>query len=308
MSHPPLNVQRALDDASDRFAIQVRHPAALEGARQTGFVWTRQPGVVCLAMSRDYLGQAQQNPDVRAIVVPPAVAGHCVDQTKTLIVCDRADELFHHLHLSQAPCADTAQDRLEIDDTADVDASALLRGHVRIGAGARIGPGVVISGPASVGRDASIEARAVIGCDGLYAKTVLGVRRHMPHFGGVEIGDSSRILAGAVVVRSAIHGEVTRVGAGACVGVLSNIGHDTTIGDGATISSNVVVAGRSTVGAHAWIGASATISNMVDIGERAEVRLGAVVLQDVPPGGDVSGNFARSHAANMRRFLEDIRK
>jgi len=152
---------------------------------------------------------------------------HCVDETKALIVCDRADELFHHLHLSQDPFADTTQDRFEIDDTAEVDASALLRGHVRIGAGARIGPGVVISGPASVGRDASIEARAVVGCDGLYAKTVLGVRRHMPHFGGVEIGDSSRILAGAVVVRSAIHGEVTRVGAGACVGVLSNIGHDT---------------------------------------------------------------------------------
>jgi len=308
MSHSPLNLQRVLDDAPSQFAIQVRHSAGLEGTRQTGFVWTRQPGVVCLAMTRDYLAQAQRNPDVRAIVAPSSVADRSVDDTKALIVCDRADELFHHLHLSQAPAADMTRDRLEIDDTANVDASALLRGHVRIGAGARIGPGVVISGPAWVGREASIEARAVIGCDGLYAKTVLGVRRHMPHFGGVEIGDSSRILAGAVVVRSAIHGEVTRIGADACVGVLSNIGHDTTIGDGATISSNVVVAGRSTVGAHAWIGASATISNMVDIGERAEVRLGAVVLQDVPAGGDVSGNFARSHAANMRRFLEDIRK
>jgi acyl-[acyl carrier protein]--UDP-N-acetylglucosamine O-acyltransferase len=308
MPHPPLNVQRALDEASGRFEIQIRHTAALGSARQTGFVWTRQPGVVCLAMTRAYLAQALRNPDVSAIVAPASVADRTNDDTKSLVVCDRADELFHYLHLAQAPVADMAQDRFEIDDTAVVDASALLRGHVRIAAGARIGPGVVISGPASVGRDASIEARAVIGCDGLYAKTVLGVRRHMPHFGGVEIGDSSRILAGAVVVRSAIHGEVTRVGAGACVGVLSNIGHDATIGDGATISSNVVVAGRSTVGAQAWIGASATISNMVDVGERAEVRLGAVVLQDVPPGGDVSGNFARSHAANMRRFLEDIRK
>lgn len=308
MSDPPLNLQRALDEASGQFAIQVRHPATVAGARQSGFVWTRQPGVVCLAMSRAYLAQAQRNPDVSAIVAPPSVADRTDDDTKALIVCDRADELFHHLHLTQAPFADLAQDRFEVDDTAQVDASAVLRGRVRIGAGARIGPGVVISGPARVDRDASIEARAVIGCDGLYAKTVLGVRRHMPHFGGVVIGEFARILAGAVVVRSAIHGESTRIGASACVGVLSNIGHDVTVGDGATISSNVVVAGRATVGAHAWIGASATISNMVDIGERAEVRLGAVVLQDVPPGGDVSGNFARSHAANMRRFLEETRK
>jgi UDP-3-O-[3-hydroxymyristoyl] glucosamine N-acyltransferase len=81
-----------------------------------------------------------------------------------------------------------------------------------------------------------------------------------------------------------------------------------TVGEGATISSNVVVAGRARIGAQAWIGASATISNMVSIGERAEVRVGAVVLQDVPAGGDVSGNFARPHAANLRRFLEEVRK
>ena len=129
MSHPPLNVQRALDDASGRFAIQVRHPAALEGARQTGFVWTRQPGVVCLAMSRDYLGQAQRNPDVSAIIAPPAVADHCVDATKALIVCDRADELFHHLHLSQARLPTRRRTRSRSTTRREVDASAVLRGR-----------------------------------------------------------------------------------------------------------------------------------------------------------------------------------
>ena len=43
---------------------------------------------------------------------------------------------------------------------------------------------------------------------------------------------------------------------------------------------------------------------MVRIGEGAEVRLGAVVIRDVPDGGDVSGNFARGHAGNMKRYLK----
>jgi UDP-3-O-[3-hydroxymyristoyl] glucosamine N-acyltransferase len=308
MPHPPLRLDRALDAATAGFDIQLRGHAALAGARQTGFVWTRQPGVVCLAMTRAYLEQALANPDARAIIAPPAVAAHCAATDKALLACERADELFHHLHLSQLADSDAGEDRFDIDPEARVDASAVLRGRVRIEAGARVGPGVVISGPVLVGRDASIEARAVIGCEGLYMKTVLGVRRNMPHFGGVILGASSRVLAGAVVVRSAIHGESTSLGSGACVGVLSNIGHDVTVGEGATISSNVVVAGRARIGAQAWIGASATISNMVSIGERAEVRVGAVVLQDVPAGGDVSGNFARPHAANLRRFLEEVRK
>ena len=84
-------------------------------------------------------------------------------------------------------------------------------------------------------------------------------------------------------------------------------GHDVEVGDGATISSNVVVAGRARIGARAWIGASATISNAVCIGDGAEVRLGSVVIQDVADGGDVSGNFARGHAGNMKRYLKELR-
>jgi UDP-3-O-[3-hydroxymyristoyl] glucosamine N-acyltransferase len=188
-----------------------------------------------------------------------------------------------------------------------VDASAVLRGNVRIGAGSSIGPRVVVEGPVRIGIGVRVEAGAIIGCDGLYAKNVAGERLHIPHFGGVDLGDHAYVHAGAVVVRSAIHGEATRIGRAAHLGVMCNIGHDVDVGDGATISSNVVVAGRARIGARAWVGASATISNMVRIGDDAEVRIGAVVIRDVPDGGDVSGNFARGHAGNMKRYLKDLR-
>lgn len=277
---------------------------ALERARQTGFVWTQQPGVICLAADKRYLAMALDNPSVVAVIVPIPLAG-ADPHGRALIVAERPDELYHHLHATQR-FSEPAQEP-EVDPTASVDASAVLRGGVRIGAGSSIGPRVVLDGPVRIGANVRIEAGAILGCDGLYAKQVGGKRLHIPHFGGVDVADDAYVHAGAVIVRSAVRGEATRIGRGAHVGVLSNIGHDVEVGEGATISSNVVVAGRARIGARAWVGASATISNMLDIGDGAEVRIGAVVIQDVPGGGDVSGNFARGHAGNMKRYLKDLR-
>jgi UDP-3-O-[3-hydroxymyristoyl] glucosamine N-acyltransferase len=290
-------------------AFGIREPdadarQALGRALQTGFVWTRRQGVVCLAADKRYLAMALDNPSVVAVIVPTALAG-ADPRGRALVVAERPDELYHHLHAAQRFAESVAKP--EIDPSASVDASAVLRGDVRIGAGSGIGPRVVLDGPVRIGANVRIEAGAILGCEGLYAKRVAGMRMHVPHFGGVDVGDGAYVHAGAIVVRSAIHGEATRIGRGAHVGVLSNIGHDVDLGEDATVSSNVVVAGRARIGARAWIGASATISNMVRIGDDAEVRIGAVVIQDVPGGGDVSGNFARGHAGNMKRYLKDLR-
>ncbi|MFL6591193.1 MAG: hypothetical protein ACJ8GK_00590 [Luteimonas sp.] len=306
MARPLLDMPKLLDERGPELGVvEVRNAAALSRVAQTGFAWTRQPGVVCLATNRRYFDIARANPDVVAVIVPPDVAPYADGFGKILVVSTIADELYHFLHASQQP-AET-DDAPQVDASACLDATAVLRGAVSIGPGARIGPRVVISGPATIGRDVRIDAGAIVGCDGLYAKQVLGTRLNMPHFGGVEVEAGAYIHAGAVVVRSAVLGESTRIGRGAHVGVLSNVGHDVEIGESATISSNCVLAGRARIGARAWIGASATVSNRVQVGEGAEVRIGAVVVQDVPAGGRVSGNFAMPHARNLKRFLRDSR-
>lgn len=292
-----------LKQLGEEFGIlEVRNADALEETRQTGFAWTRQEGVVCLAMNRDYFAQAAGNPCARAIIAPASAIGSGPLLDKAVIVSDRAEELYLHLHAMQMPGADAATP--EIDGSAVVDAAAVLRGNVRIEAGARIGPLAVITGPTVVRAGACIDAGAIVGCDGLYAKTIRGERLHIPHFGGVEIGEQAYIHAGAVIARSAIRGEATRIGKGAHIGVKANVGHDAEIGEAATLSSHCVIAGRARIGAHAWIGASATVSNAVRVGEHARVRLGAVVIRDVPERGDVSGNFAVEHARTLRDYLK----
>ena len=178
--------------------------------------------------------------------------------------------------------------------------------QVRVGAGSSIGPRVVVDGPVSIGAGVRIEAGAILGCDGLYAKVVAGGRLHMPHFGGVDVGDDAFIHAGAVVVRSAIRGEATASGAtrtSACCATSATMPKSAQ-------APRFQQRGRRRprrIGARAWIGASATISNMVRVGDRADVRIGRWVIRDVPDGGDVSNNFARGHTGNMKRYLKELR-
>ncbi|WP_424682108.1 DapH/DapD/GlmU-related protein [Frateuria sp. YIM B11624] len=302
----PESLEAMLERVAAEFRIaRITRPELLRSARQTGFVWTRQPGVVCLAANRHYLSLARANPDVAVVVTSEEVARRDFEAaTPCLIVCDRPDELYLWMHLHQQTPTGTASP--QIDPTATVDASAVLHGDVRIEADAWIGPRVVISGPAVLGRGVHVEAGAIIGCDGLYAKDVAGRRRHIPHYGGVAIGADAFIHAGAVIVRSAIAGEATSIGPETHVGVMANVGHDVQVGARTTISSNVVIAGRARVGADVWIGASATLSNAVSVGDRAKIRIGSVVVRDVAAGADVSsGNFAIDHAQAMRAYTRE---
>lgn len=299
----PDRLDALLERNATEFGIKrITRPELLDSARQTAFVWTRQPGVVCLAANRHYLSLAFANPDVVVVITGEDVVRRESDRaTPCLVVCDRPDELYLHLHLLQQVSSDTPEP--QVDASAAVDASAVLRGDVTVGAGAWIGPRAVISGPATIGPGAHVEAGAIIGCEGLYAKEVSGSRCHIPHYGGVVIGAGAFIHAGAVIVRSAIAGEATSIGPQAHVGVMANIGHDVQLGARTTISSNVVVAGRARIGSDVWIGASATVSNGVSIGDRAKVRIGSVVIRDVACDADVSsGNFALDHAQAMRAY------
>ena len=304
----PEPLHHILERASARFGItRMTAVERLDAARQTGFVWTRQPGVVCQAANRQYLAQALANPDVAAVITTEEVSGPTEPPShQCMICCARPDELFHFLHLHQT--IEPAHDALTQHPTARVDPSALLRGEVTVGAGACIGPRVVVAGPAHIGAGVHIEAGAIIGCEGLYAKEIDGIRQHIPHFGAVRVGDGAYIHANAVIARSAIRGEATTIGERAHVGILANVGHDAWIGHDATISSHVVIAGRARIGAHSWIGASAAISNALTVGDHAKVRIGAIVVRDVPSHGDVSGNFAVDHMRTMRAFTRELRR
>ena len=282
----------------------------LSSATRTAFTWSRHPGTVCLAVNKKYFAEAATNPNVVAIVcMRNAVTDAGGD--KALIVADKADELFYAIH-NLALHVHTGGGGLlvhgHIDPSARIADNANIGPEVSIGANTVVGDGALITGPVHVGRDCTIHPRATIGTDGLFSKGIAGKKVHVRHFGGVMIGDGSVVHTAANIARSANHLEYTHVGNEVHVGIHVNIGHDCVIGDRTEISGMSLIAGRTEIGEGCWIGASAVISNALHIGKRCKIRLGSVVIDDLPDDADVSGNFAVSHTARLKQHLAGKQK
>jgi UDP-3-O-[3-hydroxymyristoyl] glucosamine N-acyltransferase len=123
------------------------------------------------------------------------------------------------------------------------------------------------------------------------------------HAGGVQIGDGSLILAGAVIAKS-LFPAFTTIGKRCQIGIMANVGHGVLVEDDVVISGNSVIAGRTRLGRKVWVGASVSIAQGLKIGSEAQIKMGSVVINDVAAGQVVSGNFAVPHKASMRNFFK----
>ena len=288
--------------------VEILNPEHLAAARATAFTWSTQPGRVCLGLNRRYFDEAAANPNI-IVIVAPKVAMSTPPAGKAVIVAEQASELFYTIHnaaIHEYTGAKPAKG--VIHPEARIAKSAIIGPEVSIGAGSEVREGALLTGPVTVGANCVIHPHATLGTDGLFAKVIKGSKVQVRHFGGVVIGDHSVIHTAANVARSVNYGDATRIGREVHIGLHVNVGHDCDIGDRTDISGLSLIAGRVEIGADCWVGASAVISNPCIIGKGSKVRIGSVVIDDLPPGSDVSGNFATSHVARLKEHLAGKRK
>lgn len=265
---------------------------------------TTKSSAIAFCEDLENLHRAIRNPNVSAILVRrcdldrvgalPAVGTAVVESPRVVywqafVSLIKRGLLFPDMEFGRGsgcrihPSASVSK-KVWLGDGVTIEAHASISDYCIVGAGSHIGPG------------------ARIGADGLQSVNVEERKLFIDHAGGVRLGERVIVLANAVVSR-AVHPVFTTVGDDTHVSLLSSIGHQSEVGKRCSIAGNCLIGGSTSLGDDVLIGPSVTIKDGIRIGDSARIRLGSVVIEDVPKGGDVSGNFAINHLTNLRSHV-----
>lgn len=265
---------------------------------------TTTAGSLVYCQNLHYLQKAAENMHISAIICPPSLSGELAGSLMAVIAADDPRRQFFDLYLRlRASGTILPQMDFGIGQDCRVHPSAIISSKSWIGNRVVVGANTVIEEYCRIGDDVEIGPNVVIGAEGLVT-----IRRPdgrlvlVRHAGGVEIGDGCQILAGAIIAKSLFR-RFTHIGRHSQIGIMTNVGHGAQIGEACVVSGNSVIAGRSRLGDRVWVGTSASVAQGLVIGEGVQIKMGSVVVADVPPGAVVSGNFAVNHRVNMARYL-----
>ena len=296
--------------------LAVLNPECDTGSAQTGFCSSTIPYTVTLAADFNWMEMALKSPYVSCIIAGVEVAEFLAKKDsiiqvikKPVLVYQNFKDSYYYLHNleihRQAYEAWLGEERGYISPTARIHPTAFIEEEVFIGDNVVIGPLTTIRRGTRIGEGSTIDEHCTIGSEGLFTKTIGGVRQHLKHYGGVDIGKNCLIHAGVNISRSVNFKATTIIENEVDCGIQTNIAHDSFVGSGTTLSSQVVLAGRVHVDSNCWIGVGSLLSNGIRVGKNSRVRIGSVVVSDIPENSDVSGNFARPHHESLRTFIQN---
>jgi len=205
--------------------------------------------------------------------------------------------------MEHATLRDPASTVIEPDVVVGVDAEVgrgvALRGRTRIGHGASIGDGCVLTdtevGPGAEVKPYTVASEAVIGVHAkvgpfahLRPGAVLGVDAHVGNF--VEL-------------------KKTRLGKGSKANHLTYLG-DATVGDGVNIGAGTITCNyngyektQTVIEDGAFIGSDSQLVAPVTVGRKAVVAAGTTVTEDVPAGALAIGRVPQGAVAGYAQKL-----
>lgn len=192
-----------------------------------------------------------------------------------------------------------------ISPQATIDQDAVIHPSVYIGPNSyigkcEIGENTVIYGNvyiypgAVIGRNVTIHAGAVIGCEGQgFHRNKKRELEKFPQIGGVIIEDDVEIGSNASIMRGAMGNTI--IGRGTKIGHLCTVGHGVIIGKHCLIVVHSALGGHCQIGDYTKISLGARIRNGVKVGKNAFVGMGAIVTKDVREGKLAYGVPAVEH-------------
>lgn len=269
-----------------------------------GHAKSRCPYSLAYADSEAYLYFANENKNISAILTSEELAPK-VDKAKGLAVVRRPRDAFYKIHSEFIRQNKYKSDRVcGRGENVYVHPSAVVSDQSFLGNNVQIHENVVIKDHVVIGKNTIVDAGSVVGVEGiLYSKSEAGIE-FIAQAGGVEIGESVRLLANSSVVRSITPFEPTQIGNHSVIGISTTVGHEAIVGNSCVVSGQCVIARAAQIGDEAWIGTNAFIREYIQVGKGSKVGAGSVVVKDVKAGEHVSGNFAIDHRKSLREFAK----
>jgi len=170
--------------------------------------------------------------------------------------------------------------------TRDDRESCYVGPNVSIERDVSIGENVIFEGNnyihagTSIGNNVLIQANTVIGGEAYSHEYIDGKLVHLPHIGGVIIGDDV-VIGSCVCIDRGLLGR-TILCTGCRIDNLVHIAHDVVVGTNALVVACAMIGGRVVIGNGAWIAPNSSIKNGITVGTNSMVGLHACVLNDVP--------------------------
>lgn len=328
-----------MNEARDNPAgLSAQEIAARVGGRLSGDGQRQIRGIATLANAGPeelaWVGNARYLKDLAnsraGIVLIPENVAAPPDRT-TILVAD-PDLAVCAVQLALAPPTPTVARGVAagavVDPSATVDGAAIGAGawigpRVVVGSGTQIHPGVYIGPDARIGHDCVLwpgvvvrercrigdrvvlHPNAVIGADGFGYLFRNGRHHKVPQTGIVVIEDDVEIGANAAVDR-ARSGE-TRIGRGTKIDNLVQIAHNVRIGENCIVVSQCGLSGSTTLGNFVVMGGQVGLSDHVKIGDRVQIGAQSGISHDLPDDSSYFGSpaiplrdFARSYAGWKR--------
>lgn len=194
-------------------------------------------------------------------------------------------------------------DGAELGDDVSVGPGAVVGPDVKIGDGTTIGAHAIVDGHTTLGKSCRIFPHAVLG-------TAPQDLKYAEEPTSLVLGDRNIVREFVTVHRGTPQGRaVTTIGSDVFLMAYSHVAHDNIIEDHVIVANNSQLAGHVHLGEYAIVGGVSAIHQFVRVGPHAFIGGGSVVVMDVPPFCNATGNRARLHGINTiglaRRGYDD---
>ncbi|MCL4108175.1 UNVERIFIED_CONTAM: hypothetical protein GTU68_066098 [Idotea baltica] len=162
-------------------------------------------------------------------------------------------------------------DGVQIGERCNIHPGVFIGINSKVGDDVDLYPNVVIYHDVVLGDRVKVQGGSVLGGEGFGYRTNNGRHEHIPHLGGLIVGNDVEIGASSTIDRGAIG--PTIIGEGTKMDNLVMIAHNCHIGKHNLFASQVCIAGSVTTGNYVIAGGQVGIADHVTIGDM--VQLGA---------------------------------